>query len=187
MARPRSPEARQKALDAATAVVGSEGIPGFTIDAVVARSGVAKTTIYRNWPSANDLLIDVIRNVVTEIDPPDTGSLRGDLLEMYNIAVSIMCRPEMSSMMFDLKSRAASDPDLAKMREALEFERMRPLRIVIERARDRGEIGSSVPVEILCDVVGGPVMARTLFRGVATTPKEIEMIVDTLVDGLGSR
>ena len=186
MARPRSPEARQKALAAAIEVVELEGIPGFTIDAVVARSGVAKTTIYRNWASANELLIDVISNEVIEFPTPDTGSLRGDLLEMYGAVVEILCSPGMSSMMFDLKSRAASDPDLSELRAALEFERMRPVRTVIERARERGEISNAVPVELLCDVISGPVMIRTLFRGLDTDPEQMAMVVDTLIGGLGS-
>jgi len=50
MARPRSEEARRKVLGAASDLMAARGVASLTIDEVAARSGVAKTTIYRHWP-----------------------------------------------------------------------------------------------------------------------------------------
>ena len=57
MGRPLSDEARERMLRAALEVVLEIGVPGFTIDEVARRSGVAKTTIYRHFDSRNDLLV----------------------------------------------------------------------------------------------------------------------------------
>src|SRR3569623_2852412 len=55
------------------------GIGGFSIDELARRSGVAKTTIYRHWPSRSALLIDACSRLRGAAEPPDTGTLRGDI------------------------------------------------------------------------------------------------------------
>ena len=79
MARPRSEEARRKALAAATDLIVERGVGNLTIEEVAARSGVAKTTIYRHWPERASLIIDTVRASFEHVATPDTGSLRGDL------------------------------------------------------------------------------------------------------------
>ena len=61
MARPRSEEARRKALAAVVDVIVERGVANLSIEEVAARSGVAKTTIYRQWPERASLIIDAIR------------------------------------------------------------------------------------------------------------------------------
>ena len=60
MARPRSDEARRKALDAARDLIVDKGVVNLTIEDVAARSGVAKTTIYRHWPERTSLIVDTV-------------------------------------------------------------------------------------------------------------------------------
>ena len=61
MARPRSEEARRKALAAAIDVIVDKGVGDLTIEEVAQRSGVAKTTIYRHWPERASLIVDTVR------------------------------------------------------------------------------------------------------------------------------
>ena len=53
-----------------------------SIEEVAARAGVGKTTIYRRWASKEDLIIDAMENLISEVHPPDTGSVRDDLVEL---------------------------------------------------------------------------------------------------------
>jgi len=55
------------------------GLGGLTVDAVSERSGVAKTTIYRHWPTRSALVIDACSKLGTRREVPDTGSLAGDM------------------------------------------------------------------------------------------------------------
>src|SRR5579871_5587195 len=55
------------------------GLGGVSVDAVSRLSGVAKTTIYRHWPSRTALLLDACSKLGSRPEAPDTGSLRGDL------------------------------------------------------------------------------------------------------------
>jgi len=63
MARPRSEEARRKVLGAASDLMAARGVASLTIDEVAARSGVAKTTIYRHWQERTSLIIDAVEVV----------------------------------------------------------------------------------------------------------------------------
>ena len=56
MADPRIERTRTAVLDAASDLLAEAGVVGFNVDAVARRSGVARTTIYRHWPDANELL-----------------------------------------------------------------------------------------------------------------------------------
>ncbi|NNE10803.1 MAG: TetR/AcrR family transcriptional regulator [Ilumatobacter sp.] len=68
---PRVARSRAKVLEAATALLVELGPRGVTVDAVSERSGVAKSTLYRHWPSRTDLLVDVFRCNMPHIDPVD--------------------------------------------------------------------------------------------------------------------
>ena len=107
MARSLSEAARTKMLRAATDLVLDAGVDGFSVDEVARRSGVAKTTIYRHFPSAKELLVAALDRTMKAPPTPDTGSLREDLLEY------------LASVRPTLRRRSAAEPvlrDLHRLR-----------------------------------------------------------------------
>src|SRR5450759_3563268 len=70
---------RDRVLTTTFELLGESGVGGFTVDEVARRSGVAKTTIYRHWPSREALVIDACSRISDEQEVPDTGSLEGDV------------------------------------------------------------------------------------------------------------
>ena len=80
MARTRSERAHHDVVEAAAEVLGRVGVAGFTIDEVVTRSGVAKSTIYRWWPNRQALLLDVAHSLLTPAATPNSGNTRDDLI-----------------------------------------------------------------------------------------------------------
>ena len=78
MARPRSDEARRKTFEGGARLIVEKGVVNLTIEDVAARSGVAKTTIYRHWPERTALIVDTVNGMFQLLRTPDTGSLRGD-------------------------------------------------------------------------------------------------------------
>src|SRR5450432_1993426 len=78
--RPRSEKASQAILDAAADLLLENGLAAVSMDAVAARAGVSKATIYRWWPTKETLALDALYHEWAAVPPPrDTGSLRGDL------------------------------------------------------------------------------------------------------------
>src|SRR3954471_11071434 len=79
--RPRDPRRRQAILDAAIALVGEVGFDRMSVEAIAARAGGSKPTIYRRWPGGKgEIVVEAIRALRAEAGQlPDTGTLRGDL------------------------------------------------------------------------------------------------------------
>lgn len=81
-ADPRMARSRAAVLGTALELLVERGIAGTTIEAIAQRSGVAKTTIYRQWNSQAALTLDALRSILRPPADPDTGTLRGDLVAL---------------------------------------------------------------------------------------------------------
>ena len=80
--RPRSAAAHQAILDATVQLLSEVGFAATTVEAVAARAGVGKATVYRRWPSKVPLVIDALdARAIEQVPIPRTGSVRGDLIE----------------------------------------------------------------------------------------------------------
>lgn len=186
MARPRSAEARRKALEAAMLVLVDDGVVGFTIEAVARRSGVAKTTIYRNWPSVDALLFDAL-NATIEPDPePDTGSLRGDLVRLADHLVSMpeAERATRRQLFSGLFAASVGDRRLAEIFDRMVTSRCVPMESIVDRAKARGELAPDVDKQLVTELLVGPVMFRLLFRNETFSQAELEKLVDYGLEGL---
>lgn len=183
MARPRSMEARRDVLAAAAAVMAEHGVDHLTIDEVAARSGVAKTTIYRHWPSRRALVIDGVRSTWAHLVPPDTGTLRGDLLDLFAHLTDEDLAGQTGQMLPSLLSAAARDPELDCLARQLFEERNRPVVEVLGRARARGEIGE-VEEEVALATVIGPLLFQKVHRRRPITRPFLEACADAALAGL---
>jgi len=163
--RPRSAESHAAILRAALALAVEDGLAGMTIEAVAARAGVGKTTIYRRWSSKHELMTAAVRFIAHDLQTPDTGSLRGDYLALAGAAMASLA-PGALKLMPRLMLEAADDPELfAVCREVLIDPRRAALRAIVERAIARGEARADVDVEVAVDVLIGPMIYRALISG----------------------
>ena len=77
--RPRSEQAEQAIIEATLDLFGEQGFEGVCVEAVAARAGVGKATIYRRWPNKEELLLAALSSMKSPIPEP-TGSVRDDLV-----------------------------------------------------------------------------------------------------------
>ena len=153
-------------LDAALEVLAETGYDGMTIDMVAARAKAGKATLYRRWASKSELVLDAVACMKsTDVDlasPPDTGTLRGDLVALVKTP-TIRESERKLKVMAGIVSMIARDPDLAAAaQEALVEPRAAANRIIFQRAIDRGEIPSDVDIDRLCLIGPAMVAYRTL-------------------------
>ena len=181
----RTETAKKKVLDAAGALLYETGVPGFTVDAVARRSGVAKTTIYRHWPSAETLLIEALACQVEQLPTPNTGSIRGDLKALFEQMIPTVDRDDKARLIFGLLYAAADDAELRRSLTDLMRERITPFRTVVELARARGELPATLDIDDAVDLIEGPFFYRYMFRGEAYDAHEFEVLLDHVVRGLG--
>jgi AcrR family transcriptional regulator len=176
--------ARREALAAAADLIAERGVDNLTIEDVAARSGVAKTTIYRHWPSRGPLVIDAVRSCWSHLPTPDTGDLRTDLVRLFEGMVRVDLSSLAGRIMPSLLSCAGRDPELDRLTRELGEERARPVREILARAVARGELPASVDEEVALGLVVGPLLYRKLHRRLPLTTEYLEACIDAAVAGL---
>nr|WP_281202108.1 TetR/AcrR family transcriptional regulator [Nocardia jejuensis] len=134
---------RADVLDAVSAVLTEQGYDALTVDAVAARSGVHRTTVYRRWRDVGGLIADVFA-AAADIDwhPRDTGSLRGDLAALnHEIQDSLTAQNSIATALIAVSFRS-QEAALALRR--LWEDRYAQSECVIQRARGRGELSGGI-------------------------------------------
>lgn len=165
--RPRSAEAEQAILDATLRMLGTHGVAGMTIEGVAADAGVGKTTIYRRWPTKTALILAAISDLVPPGDPPDTGSMAGDMAAVAETQRRRLAGSGLAGIVPRVLAESMSDPELH--REFVErvvnpFRGM--LRLFIERGIERGELRPDLEVEPLVDLLHSiPIYKILMSRG----------------------
>ena len=184
MARPRSEEAHQAALAATVELLLEEGVEGVTLEDVAARSGVAKSTLYRHFGTKEQLVVQAARGCIISHPTPDTGNLEDDisfLFGRYQEAEEVGRIPDLLPMLLDASMR---NPDLHAMLDDLLDERRRPIRTVLQLAQLRGEIGGEVDLDAAIALIVGPFTYRRLVERTEVTPAFKEEVLRGAVAAL---
>jgi AcrR family transcriptional regulator len=159
--RPRSDAARRAIFGAAIAELQERGYAALTVEGIAARAGTGKQTIYRWWASKADVVLDAMLDLAAaQVKIPDSGELKADLdLFITDTFRQHWQRP----MLVGLMAQAQLDPVFAaNFREKFLFGRRAALRTVFAAARERGEVGADVDLELLIDIVYGVLWYRLL-------------------------
>lgn len=180
---PRVERTRAVVLGAARDMLAELGYAGVSIEALVARTGVAKTTVYRHWPSRTELLHDALSSTKPSTPPRDTGDLAADLNALLRGVVYATGRDVYLRSMPSLVDAAQHDPDLQALHDRLAEERSRGLRELLTRARDRGDLRDGCDIEILAHTLIGFVFVRRIFRGLPVSDRDVSDLVDMVLHG----
>ncbi len=164
-ADPRMSRSRQRALAATLDLVAERGIAGASVEAVSARSGVAKTTVYRQWPNQAALVLDAFRSIAPDPPLPDTGTLRADLEVLVGGFAEALGRGRAGVFMAALIDAAQRDPDFADLHAAETRRRHAPVLAVLARGLRRGELPPGTDLDALVDRLAGPVLHRRFVSG----------------------
>lgn len=158
----RVENSRKVVLAATYALLTESGLSGVSVDEVSRRSGVAKTTIYRHWPSREALLLDACSQMSTNPAVPDTGKLRGDL-EVLACNVGARLQHPWATVMPSIIDAAERNKDLAELQSKIHAQMRGVFVAVIERAKERGELRRSQDARELVASIMGPLFYRRYF------------------------
>jgi AcrR family transcriptional regulator len=183
------PATNDKILAATRELLVAHGVHGLTVEGVAARSGVAKTTIYRRYRSKNELALAVLLHMVQEIvTVPDLGDTRAELVAFVNGAVRILGSTLMGRVMQGLVSDLATDDELgAAFRERIVAVRLAEVHRLIDRGIERGELRPGIDYELAHDLLFGPIYYRLLLSGSPLDADLAERIVDAVLPCLSAR
>jgi AcrR family transcriptional regulator len=156
-------------MDAALAGVAEHGYDRLSMDDVASRAGVGKAAIYRRWPSKAVVVADAIahwRRGLGAIEPPDTGSLRGDI-DAVVAAIPDFKSAELDTILVivGITTAAVHDPVLAAALDDLVLSPPRhAIRALLDRAVARGEIPAGRDLSLIPDALLGLNLLRVVTR-----------------------
>ncbi|MFE0548435.1 TetR/AcrR family transcriptional regulator [Streptomyces pilosus] len=185
--RPRS-EAVERAVIESVMGLLEDGMPlaELSIERIARTAGVGKATIYRRWSGKEDLFVDVVRAA----GPPDPElpgtSVRDDLVVLLESLRPRGPAGRTSAILHNVHAQMKSSPHLwAAYHDTVVVPRRTLGLEVLRRGRENGELRADVDVELLHDIVVGPVLVRTVLRPDADLPDDLAArVVDTLLQGL---
>lgn len=157
---PRVLRSRAKVIATTLALLGERGIAATTIEAISERSGVAKTTIYRQWDDQPSLVLDAITSTLQQPPDPDTGTLAGDLHVLLAGLVDALTASPAAKLMPALIEAAEREPSFAALHRREADHRHRVVRDVILRGIDRGELPPDTDAGDVLDLLTGPIFYR---------------------------
>ncbi|MGI9120177.1 MAG: TetR/AcrR family transcriptional regulator [Acidimicrobiales bacterium] len=182
--RPRDSELDAVILKAAIELLCQEGFAGTTVEAVAERAGVGKATIYRRWPTREDLLLAAGGSTIVCPSRPDTGSLRQDLIVLARGLMAMLTTTPVGRLLPATVAEVARNPELRTRLDAFIDDRRAPVRQVLAQAATRGELAEGIDHELIVDLMSGPIFTRVLLTGRPLEEGLAEGIVDAVLAGV---
>jgi len=177
VARPRSEQAHQAALDTTVELLLEAGVEGVTLEEVAHRSGVAKTTLYRHFTSRHGLIAQAARCCVLEHPTPDTGNLADDLRILFARFGEGAGEQRINDLLPLLIDAGTRDAEMRDLVASMLLERKRPIRTVLQLAQLRGEVGPDVDLDTALAMVIGPFTYRKTVERREVTPAFAEAVL----------
>lgn len=165
--------------------LADHGYAQLSLDGVARRAGVHKTTVYRRWGGREALVLELMRErAAQEVPVPDTGTLRGDLLELAHAAAGIAATPGIEAVVRATIGALRHDAALGQIAAEFWAERMALDGQIVTRAIDRGEVEHGTDPRVVVEAVLGPVHLRLLAGGETPEPSFVEHLVNLVVRGV---
>jgi AcrR family transcriptional regulator len=181
---------RTEAIMRTTLELGQEiGYASLSIEAVAARAGAGKHTIYRRWPSKGALLLDSLLSLNEPgLDYPDTGDIVADLRTQIYAAVDLLAGPPFGPLFQALIGEAQHDPQVgAALNERFIAPQADKTVARLKAARDRGQLSLDLDLDLAMAIVSGPLYFQLLITQKPLTHEYVDRILDALFAGLGPR
>jgi AcrR family transcriptional regulator len=179
-------EADHAILAAAIALLASGGYEALTMEKVAAGAAVGKATVYRRWGSKVELVVDAMRKAISEVEVHHTDSLRDDLIAYAGAIVHWLRDSDTGRIMVGMTAEIQHNAELAEaMRTNLLAPRRRAIRDRLIQAVAAGELRRDVDVEVLLDLLVGPLFFRLLVTDGPIDITVAEQVVDVVLTGGG--
>lgn len=190
--RPRDSTVDRRVLSAAWGLLHAGGYAALNVDDVAERAGVAKTTLYRRWPTKDHLAVAVAAEMLGQVPIPDTGDLRRDLTEFAAVLAGTLDRARLAGhygggasagLLGELTAAFARHADIGEVVRAGFAQRHEMARARLQRACEREGLRGDIDQGVLIDQLAGPVYYRILITGAPVGREYAERLVDAVLDG----
>jgi len=159
--RPRDPNIEDRVFDAALALYGDQGWPGFNFDAVAKRAGVGKDALYRRWDSREILLREALDERWEWLRAIDEGSLREDLIALGRTVLNTFAGP-FGSVALQLRADAHRYVEVRAFADPYRETVVRQGRSIVRRAIERGGLPAGTNPGLIMDLLIGGIINHIL-------------------------
>jgi len=178
---PRIERTRRLVLHAAVALLAESGYSGATIEAVAARSGVAKSTIYRHWPNRLELINDAFHELKPPAPVPTEGDVRDRVVALLEHVARSMAGSLWSSCLPALIDAAERDPECRELHSRMAHAGRQTLVDVLLGGVERGELPADTDAEVMADALAGPIFLRRLMGDEPLDPTAVRHLVEQVL------
>ena len=173
---PRVERSRALIIATATQLLVEGGVHAVTVEAVTGRSGVARSTVYRHFPTSSDMVAAAFDRLIPAVPEPPSGGGFADRLLRLMLAQAAILRDAPTTVLMTAWLVVAADghsagtgsagghrfPDL--QRRMLEHHRL-PLAQLLHSGLESGELRPDLDVDVAVSQLGGPLVFRKLISG----------------------
>ena len=183
--RPRDPETDARIIEAASDLMLRRGFDRMTVDDVASAAGVGKATVYRRWPSKDDLAVAAMEALYTdEMPQPDTGSIVEDLRTSYRSVLTFVNSPQGTAYLLMSITESVRDERIAALYRQASERAESQARTMYERAVRRGEIRADVDLDYCVQWLGGLLAVRRITNRPMPTVEDVDARVDLTLRGI---
>lgn len=159
------------------------GVRGITIEAIVARTGIAKTTVYRHWRSRQDLVVDILEQAAVEFPSISTDDPLGDVSEMLLALWAALAQPMERAGLVGMIESTIGDADLTELHRGFLASRAAPLIAAVTRTLEHGEAAVTGSPQLLADLLASPIIVRAFIRGDPPDVSFVDRLVSAVLGG----
>ncbi|RSN49009.1 MULTISPECIES: TetR/AcrR family transcriptional regulator [Actinomadura] len=179
----RSEKSRRAILDATRALISEVGYAKTSIEAIAARAGVGKQTIYRWWPSKGAVIFDSFLALSEEAEGgmalPDTGDLEADLKTVLRATAAEFADPGFEAPIRALGTEIINDPELAaQYREKLAGPVDEAKKARLRSGQEAGQLAADADLDLVLEMLYAPLSQRWLYRSGPLTPEYADALVE---------
>ncbi|MFE3902433.1 TetR/AcrR family transcriptional regulator [Streptomyces sp. NPDC059153] len=184
----RSERSRRAILEAALELCTEKGYGRVTVEAIAARAGVSKKTIYRWWPSKSAVMLEAFTDALVGTTPfVDTGDIAADLRANVMGAVKLLSTPPYGPAYAGILSEVHHDDALAEtVRTKLIDPRFDEAVARLRRAQEQGQIPPGADLPLAVEMLYGPVYYRHVLRKPVQDEETIAALVAHVLRALGA-
>lgn len=181
----RSARVVESVLRAVVYELAATGYTALSFEAVAERAGVSRTTVYRRWPTRAALVSAAFAKLAqARPPPPDTGSLKGDLLELLLRRMGTQRARDLALLRAIMGELA--NPEVTAIARTISQGHEGALMALVERAIARDELPADTEPRLVFEPIMGTVLMRASLFGAPPTADYVERLVDTVLAGARS-
>ena len=173
---------RAAVLEAGAVLLFTDGWDAVTHLRVADAAGVGRATIYRHWPTVEDLLADVLLDCQAPLQAPEaTGDLRADLIAAVRVFVDPLQSSKLGEVLVAAMDRLPSDPRIRAMHDAMTAISRQPVWDVARKAIEHGLLDPALTEGVVAAHTIGPVLYARLFNRQEVAEEDIERTIDAFL------